>query len=46
MYAGRTRLGWLNLILKNDQTAKAMFAGENCGLCADPDFRVKSKRTK
>jgi dienelactone hydrolase len=36
-------LAWLDFTLKNDPAAKAMFAGGKCGLCADPDFWVKSK---
>jgi hypothetical protein len=39
-------LGWLNFILKNDPNGKAMFAGEKCGLCSDPDFWVKAKGIK
>jgi dienelactone hydrolase len=39
-------LAWLNWILKNDENGKAMFAGEKCGLCSDPDFWVKTKGIK
>jgi len=39
-------LAWLNWILKNDQNGKAMFAGEKCGLCTDPDFWLKTKGIK
>jgi len=39
-------LGWLSFILKNDQNGKAVFAGEHCGLCSDPDFWVKAKGIK
>ena len=39
-------LAWLNFTLKNDPNAKAMFAGEKCGLCSDPDIWVKAKGIK
>jgi dienelactone hydrolase len=39
-------LSWLDFILKNDPNGKAMFAGEKCGLCSDPDFWVKIKGLK
>lgn len=35
---------WLKWILKGDAEAGAMFVGEDCGLCADPNWEVRSKR--
>jgi dienelactone hydrolase len=34
---------WLMWILKDDQDAGAMFAGEACGLCTNPNWDTKSK---
>jgi hypothetical protein len=34
---------WLMWRLKGDQDAGAMFAGEACGLCADPNWVVRRK---
>ena len=36
-------VGWLNFTLKDDPNAKALFAGEQCGLCSDPDLWLKAK---
>jgi len=35
---------WLQWTLKGDQKAAAMFVGEVCGLCTDPNWEVRSKR--
>jgi pimeloyl-ACP methyl ester carboxylesterase len=35
---------WLKWILKDDAEAGAMFAGERCGLCTNPNWQVRSKR--
>jgi hypothetical protein len=37
---------WLKWILKDDEAAGAMFAGEACGLCTDPNWEAKSKGFK
>jgi pimeloyl-ACP methyl ester carboxylesterase len=37
---------WLLWRLKGDETAGAMFAGEDCGLCANPDWEVLSRGFK
>jgi hypothetical protein len=34
---------WLKWILKDDEDAGAMFAGEACGLCTDPNWDTRSK---
>jgi hypothetical protein len=34
---------WLTWILKDDEHAGAMFAGESCGLCTDSNWDTKSK---
>jgi hypothetical protein len=34
---------WLKWILKGDEEAGAMFAGENCTLCTDPNWETRSK---
>jgi hypothetical protein len=40
----KVAVGWLNWRLKNDRAAGAMFSGEKCGLCVDPDWTVERKR--
>lgn len=35
---------WLEWTLKQDAEAGAMFVGEHCGLCADANWDVRSKR--
>jgi hypothetical protein len=35
---------WLKWTFKGDQRAAAMFVGKNCGLCANPNWDVRSKR--
>ena len=37
-------LAWLNWHLKDDQTARAMFSGESCGLCTRPHWKVYRKQ--
>jgi hypothetical protein len=34
---------WLNWQLKHDKEAGAMFTGEKCGLCSDPEWTVRRK---
>lgn len=34
---------WLNWRLKGDRAASRMFTGKDCGLCADPRWRVSRK---
>jgi dienelactone hydrolase len=36
-------VAWLTWRLKHDADAGAMFVGEDCGLCANPDWQVRSK---
>lgn len=35
---------WLQWLLRDDTAAGQAFLGENCGLCADPDWAYDSKR--
>jgi hypothetical protein len=35
-------LAWLKWQLKGDEAARAMFVGENCGLCADSEWRLRT----
>jgi hypothetical protein len=35
---------WLKWTLKDDAEAGAMFVGERCGLCTNPNWEVRSKR--
>jgi dienelactone hydrolase len=35
---------WLRWQFKNDAQARAMFAGEKCGLCTNPDWDAAGKR--
>lgn len=35
---------WVRWHFKGDREARAMFAGEKCGLCADPNWDVESSR--
>jgi len=37
-------LAWLDWLLKDDQAAKAMFSGEDCGLCTRPYWKVYRKQ--
>jgi hypothetical protein len=39
----RAVIAWLDWQLKGDTTARKLFVGPRCGLCADPDWTVKSK---
>jgi dienelactone hydrolase len=38
--------GWLRWQLMNDQPLKAMFVGEQCGLCKDSNWTVQQKNLK
>ena len=40
---GQVVSAWLSWQLKGDAKAKQMFAGPNCGLCADPEWKVTRK---
>lgn len=35
---------WLNWWLKGDRKARQYFSGPRCGLCANPNWKVQSKR--
>jgi hypothetical protein len=39
-------ISWLDWQLKGDKQAAKRFAGANCGLCQDPDWKVQSKNFK
>lgn len=39
----RFSVAWLNWQLRGDRTAAAMFSGADCGLCADPKWRIERK---
>lgn len=36
-------VGWLNWQLKGDHRASKLFVGEDCGLCVNPHWVVRSK---
>ena len=40
---GAATFYWLNWQLKDDQTAKAMFTGDACGLCKESGYTVQRK---
>lgn len=40
---GRFSVAWLNWQLRDDQKAAAMFKGDDCGLCADPKWKIERK---
>jgi hypothetical protein len=42
--AARVVVGWLDWRLRADADAGRTFLGENCGLCADPEWSFESKR--
>ncbi len=41
---GQVGVAWLDWQLKQDQTAKRLFAGPDCGLCVDKSWTVMRKR--
>ena len=41
--AAQVVVQWLNWQLRGDAKAKAMFVGENCGLCRDPAWKLQTK---
>ncbi len=43
---GKVVGAWLDWQLKNDQKAKLMFTGENCGLCTDKAWTVARKNMR
>ena len=40
---GRVGTAWLKWHLKDDAEAAELFAGDDCGLCADPEWDVEQK---
>jgi len=41
--AAQVAVAWLGWQLRNDKAARAMFVGENCGLCRDPAWTIERK---
>ncbi len=42
--AAQVVVNWLEWTLRNDAKAAAMFLGDDCGLCSDPDWTFETKR--
>ncbi len=43
---GTAAVAWLKWHLKGDETAARAFIGDNCGLCADPAWTIRSKNLR
>jgi hypothetical protein len=41
---GKVAVAWLKWQLKGDKTAEKMFAGPECGLCTDTEWKFEKKR--
>jgi hypothetical protein len=40
---GKVAVAWLKWQLKQDETAEKMFAGQDCGLCKDTEWKFEKK---
>ncbi len=41
--AAQVAVGWLNWQLRGDEKGRALFMGEDCGLCKDPQWTLEKK---